>query len=365
MRTSALAILLACGVVALASSCVAGTRPSGSGGTHNDTVRVLSWNVSSDAFSREPAAFRALLTRANADVVLLDEVAPTMSESQLRATLAGRRSEGDGDWHVAMGRSGGRQRGVIATRQRLEPVRELSEVVPYPAAERSRLQALMTAGGEDLPGYSMDGGIPVNGAIVVAGTRRLLVVILDLQCCGATPASWQEDRRRVETRVLRDRVEQVLARTQVDGVIVAGDLNLVNTPVPLVVLSGPYPPPHAGLIAADLRHLDGTENWTWDGRDTPYPSRPMDFLLYGPHALVLREGYVLDSADLGQPELDRLKLARDAAVSLSRHLPLVTEFAGGEPDDQSSGGSPLGAILTSRGSNRARTSTRSCCAAIT
>jgi endonuclease/exonuclease/phosphatase family metal-dependent hydrolase len=328
MRSSVLAILFACGVAALAAACGAGTpAPGDSARTRTETTRVLSWNVSSDAFSRQPAAFRAMLTRADADVVLLDEVAPTMSEPQLRAALAGRRREADADWRISVGRSGGRQRGVIATRLPLEPVPGLSGDLPYPEAERRRLQALMTDAGEDLPAYSMNGGIPVNGAVVTAGGRRLLVVILDLQCCGAAPASWQEDRRLVETRALRARIEEVLAHTPVDGVVVAGDMNLVNTPVPLVILSGPYRAPHAGLIAADLRHLDGTENWTWDGRDTPFPSRPMDFILYSPHALALRGGYVLDSADLGQPELDRLGLARDAAIGLSRHLPLVTEFA--------------------------------------
>ena len=291
------------------------------------TTRVLAWNVSSDAFTREPAAFRALLARADADVLLLDEVAPATTEAQLRTVLAGRRREGSGNWRISIGRSGGRQRGVIATRLPLEPVPELSGLVPYPDAERSRLQGLMTAAEENFPGFGMDGGVPVNGAIVTTGGKRLLVVVLDLQCCGPTPASWQEERRRVETRAIRDRIVQVLARTPVDGMIVAGDMNLVNTPVPMVILSGPYAAPHAGLIAADLLHLDGAENWTWDGRDTPFPSRPMDFILYSPHALALREGYVLDSADLGQPELDRLGLTRDAAIGLSRHLPLVTEFA--------------------------------------
>lgn len=326
VRSGVLAILLASGAVALGGSCVERANAPGHGATR-ETMRVLSWNVSSDAFSREPAAFRAMLTRAGADVVLLDEVGPATTDAQLRAALAGRRPAGSDDWHVSIGRSGGRQRGVIATHHRLEPVPDFADVVPYPAGERERLRRSMIEADENAPGYSMDGGIPVNGAVVTAGGKRLLVVILDLQCCGENPASWQEDRRRVETRAIRARLEQVLARTKVDGVIVAGDMNLVSTPVPLTILSGPYPAPHAGLIAAELLHLDGAENWTWDGRGTPFPSRPMDFILYGPQALTLREGYVLDSADLGRAELERLGLTHDAATRLSGHLPLVTEYA--------------------------------------
>ena len=323
------AVALAIAILGLAGTRLAGgpaQSPSGTAAGAGESLRVMSWNVSSDAFVRDPASFRALLTRADADVLLFDEVGPATTEVQLRAALVGRRGQGGNDWHVDVGRSGGRQRGVIVSRQPIERVPEFSEVVPYPAAERDRIRSRMVAADADRPGYSMEGGVPVNGAILKSGARRLLVVIADLQCCGNDPAAWEEDRRMIEARVIRTRIEQVLKRTQVDGIIVAGDFNLVSTPLPMVVLSGPYPLPHAGLIAADLRHLDGIETWTWDGSGTPFPSRPMDFVLYTPRTLQMRTGHILDSADLGRDELDRLGLQPDSASRLSKHLPLVTEF---------------------------------------
>lgn len=311
-----------CGVVlALASIGIAGSQSRA-----GDGFRVLSWNVSDDAFVRAPAAFRAMLTRADADILLLDEVGPETTESQLSAVLTGRSGEASKAWHIAVGRSGGRQRGVIVSRHPFEAVPELSGSVPYPPRDRDRIHKRMVAADADRPGYSMDGGIPVNGAILRVGTRRLLVVILDLQCCGEDPAGWEEERRRVETGEIRTRIEQVLKRTKVHGVIVAGDFNLVSTPVPLVIISGPYPLPHAGLIAADVRQLDGVERWTWDGTGSPFPSRPMDFVLYSPNALRLRNGFILDSADLARAELDRLGLKADSARRLSQHRPVVTEF---------------------------------------
>jgi hypothetical protein len=314
-----------CGVaLALAGIAAAGSqaRPA----IAADAFRVLSWNVSDDAFVRDPPAFKAMLARADADILLLDEVSPATTAGQLSAVLAGPRGEGSKPWHIAVGRSGGRQRGVIVSRQPFEGLPELSGVVPYPPGDRDRIHKRMVAADAERPAYSMDGGIPVNGAILRTGSRRLLVVVLDLQCCGDDPASWEEDRRRVETGEIRTRIEQVLNRTKVNGVIVAGDLNLVSTPLPMVILSGPYPLPHGGLIAADLRHLDGIERWTWDGTGSPFPSRPMDFVLYSPNALRLRTGFILDSADLTRPELDRLGLSSDAARRLSQHRPLVTEF---------------------------------------
>lgn len=289
-------------------------------------VRVFSWNVSNDAFVKDPAAFRALVRKARADILLLDEVAPTTNEQQIRAALAGLTTDGKDRWYVDFGTSGGRQRGVIVSRLPLERLPEFAGIVAYPAAERGRLSDRMSATESLNPLFSMDGGIPSNGVVVVAGERRLLVVNTDLQCCGGEPGSWQEDRRRVEAAELRRRIGQVLERTRVDGLIVAGDFNLVGEVLPLVILSGPYRPPHAGLIAAELRHLDGRDTWTWDGRSTPFPSRAMDFVLYSPHALALHHGYVLDTADLAQSELDDLGLQSDSVGHLSAHRPLVAEF---------------------------------------
>ena len=314
-----------CGVV-LALAGIGAAGPQSRPDISTDGFRVLSWNVSDDAFVRDPAGFKAMLTRADADILLFDEVGPATTERQLSAVVAGRRREGSNAWHIAVGRSGGRQRGVIVSRQPVESLPELSGAVPYPPRDRERIHKRMLEADADRPGYSMDGGIPVNGAIVRAAGRRLLVVILDLQCCGDDPASWEEDRRRVETGEIRTRIEQVLKRTTVDGVIVAGDFNLVSTPLPMVIMSGPYPLPHGGLIAAELRQLDGIETWTWDGTGSPFPSRAMDFVLYSPNALRLRSGFILDSADLPRGELDRLGLESDSARRLSQHRPLVTEF---------------------------------------
>jgi len=289
-------------------------------------VRVLSWNISSDAFSREPLAFRALMRKAQPDLILLDEVAPSAGEQQIRDALAGLKPDTREDWYIDFGLSGGRQRGVIVSRMPLERLPEFSGLVPYPESESHRIHDGMVAAGQLRPGYSMDGGIPVNGVIVLAGEHRLLTVIFDLQCCGDDPGSWQEDRRRVEVREIRQRIRQVLERTRVDGIIVAGDFNLIHTGLPLLIMSGPYPPPYAGLIAAELYHSGSSKTWTWDGRGTPFPSRALDFMLYSPQTLKLQEGYVLDTEDLPLFELEQLGLQPNTSAGLSEHRPLVAEF---------------------------------------
>ncbi len=81
-------------------------------GETTDGTRILSWNVSDDAFVSHPAEFQALLRRANPDILLLDEVAPSASAGQLRNAIDGLRAGDDRDWNIDVGKSGGCQRMV-------------------------------------------------------------------------------------------------------------------------------------------------------------------------------------------------------------------------------------------------------------
>jgi hypothetical protein len=154
----------------------------------------------------------------------------------------------------------------------------------------------------------------------------LLVLITDLQCCGDGPESWQETRRRIEARIIRGLARQVLERTRVDGIVIAGDFNLVNGTFALSLLTGPYGAPDAGLIPAELYHPDGQTTWTWDGRGTPFPSNTLDFQLYGPNSLGLQAGLILDSENLQADELEALGLERNSLQRTGRHRPLLVEY---------------------------------------
>jgi hypothetical protein len=142
--------VLVCGAFAFAVSACAPHADPGAART-NEGVRLLSWNVSSDAFVRDPAAFRALVRHAQADILLLDEVAPSTNANDLRDALAGLESDGKGGWRIDFGQSGGRQRGVIASRMPPERLPEFSDIVPYPEAERRRLSDRMAAADELRP----------------------------------------------------------------------------------------------------------------------------------------------------------------------------------------------------------------------
>jgi len=309
-------------ISATLSSAFADALPEG-----DSRFRILSWNISEDAFVQHPQAFAGILRRADPDILLFDEVAPNVKASKLQSVLDDLPLVDGEDWHIDIGISGGRQRGAIVSRAPLEPLQEFSSVVPYPEADKRHILQSMSDAERNSSAYSMEFGIPVNGALIMQDGRRLLVLIIDLQCCGDTPGSWQEYRRRVEAREIRKLVRRILDRVAVDGIVVAGDFNAVNTPIPIVRLMGPYPAPHSGLLPAELYHLDGTSSWTWDGRGTPFSSSALDFQLYNPNALCVESGLILDTEDLSAADLQTYGLEPRTSRRLSEHRPLIVEYA--------------------------------------
>ncbi len=283
---------------------------------------VLSWNISEDAFSRQPDAFEKTLAWANADIVILDEVHPTADIDTFREQLPGK-----SDWNIYVGSSGGRQLQVIASRADVIGLPEFDGEIPYPESERLSLWESMSLRARSNPDWTMDNGIPVSGAIVDNGEHRLLVVATDMQCCGDTPQSWQERRRQIEAREVRRLIRKVLERETVDGLIIAGDFNLVNGAFALSILGGTYAEPVFGVTPAEVYHADGTSAWTWDGRRTPFPNGTLDFQLFSSSTLNPLSGSILDTENADEALLERTGLDAKSMMKTGRHRPLLVEYA--------------------------------------
>jgi len=293
----------------------------------DNNFRVLSWNISGDAYAAKQQEFLALLGWADPDVILLEEIEPSASEAELVKLFGVLSADSDQTWTVNIGLSGGRQRCVVASRAPQESLPEFSSIVPYPDADRHYLLQHMSDDDLDYSKYSLDGGIPVNGAIVLDGDRRLLVVIADLQCCGNDQSSWQEYRRRAEVQKIRRLIGQVLERTSVDGILVAGDLNLVTGPMPMVILNQPNSSGIGELVTAEIYQPNGVDSWTWDGRGTPFPSGTLDFQLYDSQRLMMHSGFIVDTETLPPETLKRHELDSEMTARTGRHRPLLVEYS--------------------------------------
>jgi len=289
-------------------------------------IRILSWNITDDAFVAEAVEFQSLLRWADPDIVLLDQVSPLADIDELHAGLANLQPGDDGPWYVSVGTSGGRQRDVIASRAPQEALPEFSTIIPYPDADKRNILARVSDVHRSYTDYSMDYGIPVNAAIIVIDGKRLLTVIFDLQCCGDGPDSWPEYRRQVEAREIRQRIEQVLERTTVDSLVIAGDFNLVHGMAAAQILNKPYPICSDDLSPAELYRPESDANWTWDGRGMPFPNGRLDFQFYCPDSLQMLSGFILDSEGLAPETLQKLELKSDTSKRTGRHRPLLAEY---------------------------------------
>jgi len=288
-------------------------------------LRVLSWNLGEDAFADKPAEFQSLIQHIKPDILLLDEVKPIYDERLLRNVLDNPESQPGHGWFIDFGTSGGRQVGVIASRYPLEKVPEFSGKLDYAQQDYDYIVEHMSEREKTYQNWTINDGIAANAAIILIEDKRLLAVTFDMQCCGGDPASWQEYRRRAEARSIRQLILKVLQRTHVDGMIVAGDLNIISTPMPLVILSNLSQQGRSNLSIAEVYQRDGG-SWTWDGRGTKYPSRVMDFQLYSPQSIQIKSGFIFNSELLVESELEQLGFETNSSKLLSDHLPIIIDY---------------------------------------
>lgn len=283
--------------------------------------RYLSWNVSRENFLSRQAAMIDILRASGADVMMLDELPKEVDEASLTTFAA---NLDGGPWQVVLGKGGGAfQRSAVISRV---PSRRIQafDSLGYPATVRSRL--LEGAGMESRNlEVNLSFGIPVAGAELAFTPYSVIVVGLDLQCCGNSPGSWQELRRRFETESIRATLDR--SWTNQTAVIVSGDFNNVQGMMPVDnIAASKHPNPARRLQRAPAIRGDGKTDWTWDGRGTEFPSRPLDHVLHSDGLRVLN-AFVLDTEHLPEATLKAHGLDPKHSITCSDHRPVIVDFA--------------------------------------
>lgn len=288
-------------------------------------LRVLAWNVSRENFYQHADAFVAVLNAIDADVLILDEMSADRTDLDVRSVL--RRVGADNNarrWQLSYGRSGFNQRAVIAVRGEVRGLPEFARL-PYPATfiDSMRAESMNPSQRAELAS-SIAGGVGANGALVRIGSRKLLVIGVDLHCCGDRDDAWEERRRIVESALIRKRLQRALAHRRVDAIVVGGDFNALRGLSPVRTLQGSEHA-HAHLDLVHSRHHDGSD-WTWDGRGTPFKSSHIDYLLHDRGLRVLAS-VIFDAETLPLAQVEALGLSRDFMRKLTAHRPVVADFA--------------------------------------
>ncbi len=267
-------------------------------------LRIMSWNAANGSLFDNPEPFVRVLAAIDPDVIFLQELTDRNSASQLESFLNQRlRSKALNKWTVVFGAGGGNLRCAVASKLPLESA-EPFELLPYP----------------DWPQRSLR----VAGAFVQFANKRLLCVSVHLRCCGGI-GSQQDFIRILEVETIREELRKLAESGTVDGIIVAGDFNLVGSRRPLDLLTTRLDITDLSLIEAEPYQLDSLSNATWSDRKQPLVPGRLDYLLFSNNAVALRSTFVLDARDLDPDALHRLGLRSDDTASASDHFPVVAD----------------------------------------
>ncbi len=288
--------------------------------------RAMVWNVGREQLFVERPRFLAALQAIDADLIVFDEMSGQRSADDVIGLLGELDAPGDAPWQVVYGTSGDNQRAVFALRGEVRTIPSFAHL-PYPPrflrwARNLRMKPDQRARMDQ----NLAAGIGTAAAEVRIDGRRLLVVGVDLQCCGDTDDAWEERRRMIEARAIRTLLDREWSARKPDAVIVAGDFNAVRGLKPVRALQGIAGHPTRRLAVSDAAHANGVDRWTWDGRGTPFPSRPIDFLLHS-RELIPLQALVFDAETMSADQRASLGLGADHFRALSEHRPVVVDFA--------------------------------------
>jgi hypothetical protein len=258
-------------------------------------------------------------------VILFDELAPAAGEKDIRALLP------PGEWTIAIGRGGGRQRTAVASTLPTTPSAALAHVAWPDSISALANETKTPQLRRDLA--AAEQGVPSMGAIVTYDGIRILFVPIDMPCCGHIGNA--EDRARVMVATsLADAIRASIRTEGPDAIVIGGDLNLVGSITPLIRLTRHTSPEGGDLTPADLATPDG-EISTWRAPG-PFPPGRLDWILHSP-GLVQTGGLILDTGALDDATLREAGLQRADAL-VTDHLPMVIwlrrRSAVGPPENQ-------------------------------
>ncbi|MGE0040012.1 MAG: endonuclease/exonuclease/phosphatase family protein [Vicinamibacterales bacterium] len=290
------------------------------------TFRVVQWNVSGQNMWDEGDKVRRVLAALDPDVLVLDEATAASTPASVRRFLGEGPLGGKGEWQVVVGLGGGRQHGVVASRQPMRASPELLTVA-YASSTLDELAGRMgAAAAATLVPVERASGLATAGAWVEVGGREILFVPVDFQS-GGYAGSPEDQLRAVQATAIRDRVDEALRSVENPAVVIAGDLNLVGTAEPLSRLRSGLGRGGTPLAVSPAYRLADRSQATW--RSTRYPAFTpgrLDFMLYSGAVLAVDRAFPFDPEGVTPARLAALGLEEGDARAVSDHLPVVTDF---------------------------------------
>ena len=275
-------------------------------------LRVMSWNAERGALFKDPATFGAMLAAIRPDVVLWQELGATKTEELVAWMNANGGGSGE-PWQAVL--SGGDLRTAVVARRPLT-------VAPF----LDGLKRTTDRGQRD---------VRVAGALLdpdgdgPAGS--ILFASLHLKCCGRV-GSDEDETRMSEAKAIREAIAAAKSKlaetgTQLAGVVVGGDFNLVGTRTVLDATGAGLDGDGSALDPVAAYQLDGRSNATWRSAGDEFLPGRLDWILLSGRSLATLRSFVFDGSDLSAEAAGTLGLPPKALAEPSDHLPVVVDIA--------------------------------------
>jgi endonuclease/exonuclease/phosphatase (EEP) superfamily protein YafD len=296
------------------------------------SVRIAQWNVSEGSF-RTPANHAALLAAVRPDIVLLDEVYEQITDSTLAAFFARPALAALGEWRFVVAKSGGRQRTVVAARNRAIRPAAAMAFVRYEHGALDSLRALVPASAHRLVDIEATAQVSATGAWVDVGGTEVLFVPLDLQS-GGNHGNPQDQLRVLQARAIRAhivaarRAQGLNTRSGAAPVVIAGDFNAVGSFASVAMLQDSLDTDGSALALSHSARLPDHSLFTWQNTDAAQfaPGR-LDLTLYPDAFFRQTGGFIFTTEDLSDALLASLGLTRGVFAKTADHLIVVTDLA--------------------------------------
>jgi len=268
-------------------------------------LRVVSFNAQYAKIFNDAERLGRVLRALKPDVLLFQEFTDKTLASDVESALNRHAPPAEGRWHVRIGEGGGNLRCAVSSSLPTALVEAL-RVVSFPNQPERHLRQ--------------------ESAIIEHQGRRLLVVSIHLRCCGGATGP-EEESRMTEVQQLRKAIDPLVGELQLDGIVIAGDFNLVGTRNPLDTLCRIGDLDGSDLTFAQPYRLDGRTNGTWADRTQPFVPGRLDYIVISDASLRSSKEFVFDSADLPASWRQHHGLETDDAQLLSDHYPVVIDLA--------------------------------------
>lgn len=288
--------------------------------------RVATLNVGEWTF-RNPEPHARLLAAVQPDIILLDEVYEDISSEVLQGFFARPGLASLGDWSFVISRGGGRQKTVVAARDRRVRQEPTMAEVAYAPGTLDALRRQVDSSFHRNLDYEARTNLSATGAWVeLGGQVEALFVPVDFQSAGHDGSPRDILRLLQAGTVMRHVMRATAAGPENAPVVVAGDLNLVGSRAPLGVLLADRRNPFGPLAVAELPRLDEATWTTWrnPGQDLFTPGR-LDYTLYSRETLRQVGGFVFAVDQLTDAQLATLGLDRSLGGAMD-HLIMVADF---------------------------------------